>query len=363
MAHKVSAGGSFRLDRRYSEPVGRLAIATGATTRAAFQNVVACLDRLAERGRLDVLGALKARRVSVAQVLDADRRDALDDLLASLTPCPADAPLWVAVWAWLAPAKGLKDRDSTMLRYATSWTKLERANVLPKDAPVSALASVDWATIRKTWNGSATDWNHAARAVSRFLTLHMGDKYDPMRRAILSGIKKLPVRSRVPDLDVPTFWRVVDKAPEHVRASFVCIVALGLRVGEYLRLAEHHLHPITRTVSVPGSKTAESSATLPVAEAAWPWVLRAVPAPVDYYHLRAAWKRALAAAEADTSLRLHDLRHLTAQLLVNAGQSEASVQVTMRHATASMTRLYATQRDRGENAKALDRVLFPAKSA
>jgi hypothetical protein len=49
---------------------------------------------------------------------------------------------------------------------------------------------------------------------------------------------------------------------------------------------------------------------------------------------------------------------LTAQLLVNAGQSEAKVQSTMRHATASMTRRYAMQRDHGENAAVLARVLL-----
>lgn len=53
----------------------------------------------------------------------------------------------------------------------------------------------------------------------------------------------------------------------------------------------------------------------------------------------------------------------TAQLLVSAGQSEASVQTTMRHATASMTRRYAMQKDRGENANALAEVLFKERSA
>jgi hypothetical protein len=45
-------------------------------------------------------------------------------------------------------------------------------------------------------------------------------------------------------------------------------------------------------------------------------------------------------------------------VLVNAGRSEASVQHTMRHATADMTRKYAKQRDRGENAQALADVLL-----
>ena len=84
MPHRISSGGSYRLDRQYPPPVGRLAIATGTTTRTAFRNVEACCDRLVERGRLDVLVALKARSITVAQLLDADRDDSLDDLLAKL---------------------------------------------------------------------------------------------------------------------------------------------------------------------------------------------------------------------------------------------------------------------------------------
>jgi len=140
-------------------------------------------------------------------------------------------------------------------------------------------------------------------------------------------------------------------------------VAVGLRVGEYLRLTADHLHPITRTVSVPGSKTASSAAVLRVDPDLWPWIVQAVPAPVGYNWLRTYWKRALEAVGADGTLRLHDLRHLTAQLLVNAGQSEASVQTTMRHATASMTRRYAKQKDHGENAAPLARVLLEVRSA
>jgi hypothetical protein len=48
---------------------------------------------------------------------------------------------------------------------------------------------------------------------------------------------------------------------------------------------------------------------------------------------------------------------------VNAGQSEASVQTTMRHATASMTRRYARQRDHGANAAALADALLEVRTA
>jgi len=362
MAHRMSAGGSYKIDRVFPPPVGRLGLASGATTKAGFRNVLACLERLAERGRLDVLSALKAHQVTVAQVLDADRAGTLDPLLAGLNPSPEGVAFWPAVDRWLG-----RDAEpgETVKRYAVSMRKLRGFGVVAEAAPVHALQAVDWKVLASRWleDASGSDWNHMRRAVSRFLTVHLGDVYAPLRRAVMKAIPKRAERERVPDLDVPTFWRVVEAAEAHVRPAFVALVALGLRVGEYLRLRETDLHPITKTVSIPGTKTASSAAVLHVDPELWPWIVAAVPAPVAYKWLRLYWKRALRAAGADGTLRLHDLRHLTAQLLVNAGQTEASVQRTMRHATPAMTRRYAMQKDRGENAVALARVLLEARSA
>jgi integrase len=89
-----------------------------------------------------------------------------------------------------------------------------------------------------------------------------------------------------------------------------------------------------------------------------------VEAPT-YWQLRGHWVRARAAAGAGTKedgVRIHDLRHLTAQLLVNAGRSEASVQQTMRHMTPGMTRRYAMRRDRGENARTMADLLLKTGS-
>jgi integrase len=355
MAHRVSKSGSFRLDKRFAPPVGRLAIATGCTTRKAFTAAKACLERLEQHGRLDVLLALKERRVSVLQVVHADREDTLDALLEQTVP-PEQLPLWATVESWLGPASG---RGETVRRYGVSFAKL-KTHVLqdvPEGAPIAALASIQWKQLAKAWPGSPADWNHCRRAVSTFLTSQLGDLYHPFRRALMKQIPRKREVERVPDLDVATFWAIVQAAPAHVRPAFVTLVVLGLRLGEYLRLRETDLHPITKTVSIPGTKTAGSAALVPVASELWGWVVAAVPAPVQRTWLRKYWKRALAAVGADTSLRLHDLRHLTAQLLVNEGRTEASVQTTMRHATASMTRRYAMQKDRGENAAALARAL------
>ena len=53
------------------------------------------------------------------------------------------------------------------------------------------------------------------------------------------------------------------------------------------------------------------------------------------------------------------MRHT--QWLVDAGASEARVQVGMRHATAAMARKYAMERDKGENAKLMATYCFPRR--
>ena len=54
---------------------------------------------------------------------------------------------------------------------------------------------------------------------------------------------------------------------------------------------------------------------------------------------------------------------MPAQILTNEGMPEAKVQTMMRHATASMTRRYAKQRDKGEAAALLGEAMERAAAA
>jgi integrase len=83
-----------------------------------------------------------------------------------------------------------------------------------------------------------------------------------------------------------------------------------------------------------------------------------VPSPLGYQWLRRHWKDACRAAGAAHDLRLHDLRHCYGQWLANAGVGEARIQTGLRHATATMTRRYTKQRDKGENAKTMGDILL-----
>ena len=359
MAHKNTPHGTYMIDRRF-RGVGRIKRASGATTKGGLRARNACLTGLYDKGRLDALRAIRDGTLSVTVVYDAWREERVDTLLEDQTPLTA--PLWPIVNAWLP-----KDQPTggSRGRYRTSFTALERSGVLKDTATVADLKTVNWEQLYVSWPNGAYDWNHLRRAVGKFLSVQLG-LHHPLRVTLLHGdsrrnvpplIAKAKELERIPDLSVTLLWRIVDAAPEHIRPAIVTLVITGLRCGEYLRLTKANLKPHTHAIAVPGTKTEASAATLYVAPELWSWVERAVPPPVRYRWLRLHFKRACAAAGAP-DLRLHDLRHAHAQWLTNAGRSEASVQVSLRHSSALMTRRYSKQRDRGENAKVMANILL-----
>ena len=60
MPHRTSKHGTFKLDRLF-QGVGRINLASGATTAAEFHKRDALLTRLYDQGRLDLLKAIRAR--------------------------------------------------------------------------------------------------------------------------------------------------------------------------------------------------------------------------------------------------------------------------------------------------------------
>src|SRR6266702_362961 len=357
MPHRTSKHGTFRLDRRFPG-VGRVAIASGATTATEFHKRDALLTRLYDQGRLDLLRAIQSGKLNTTEVYAADRMEQLDSLTGDRALLSAN--LWEAVKNWTpasAPAK------QTRRRYATSFGTLERSGVLSSSATVGELAGVDWRALGAAWKGGPSDWNHLRRAVSRFLTLYLGDVHHPLRRAVVKAIPTRKEHSRVPDLPLPLFWAIVQATPEFVRAAYVTMAALGLRVGEYLKLTKDHLLPHTLSVRIPGTKTAGSADVVRVDERLWPWIVAGVPSPLAYKWLRLHWKRACLAAEAPSDLRLHDLSHCFGQWLAEAGVAENRIQTGLRHSTAAMTRKYTTMRDKGETARTMADVLLPVKTA
>jgi integrase len=93
-----------------------------------------------------------------------------------------------------------------------------------------------------------------------------------------------------------------------------------------------------------------------VAPEYWAYIDAGVPALRAYGRLRAAWVSACAEVGVE-GITLHDLRHCHGQWSLQGGASEPAVQVSLRHATASMTRRYTKSRQRDQVARAISSVL------
>jgi integrase len=223
---------------------------------------------------------------------------------------------------------------------------------LTESARLLELEAVAWKSLRRTWQGSAADWNHLRRAVSALLTQTIGPSDHPFRVRVVNAIPLESEKQRVPDLTPERFWKVVAHMPEHSQVCVIVLVATGMRVSEYLRCTAKHLLPATKSIHIPGRKTAGSADTVRVADRLWPIVVAGIPSPLQHRWIGVYWRRACAKAGV-ADVTLHDLRHCYAQWAVNGGAPEAAVQVALRHRSGAMTRRYTKQVESGVASNAL----------
>jgi len=237
--------------------------------------------------------------------------------------------------------------------------RLRSLSVLPDDALISDLDTVDWAAPYKAWKGSPAAWNHLGRALSRFLTVALGDKFHPLRRKVVRRFPRMDEHPRVPKLTVGEFKRIIDCVPQRYRDPFLVLAATGMRLGELYSLQRSHLDAASGAIDIPASKTKSGVRTIYVAATVWPAVERAIPMPIGHWYLRDLWRAAVDRAFPNEArdLRLHDIRHFTAQQLSNAGVAEAAIQAQLGHSDPNVTRLYAIQSARREVAQAMADIL------
>lgn len=327
--------------------VGLLDVTGGASGRRAIERYHAVVDKLIEDSQVEALRALKERQLSLDELVDLDRRGMMTGT-GVLAAVKLQRPFFAA-WDAVAPRLA-SGRGGGAQRYAVTRTALERkgAPIIDGNTLVADLAlpeKVDWRALMAQWGGSASDWMHVRRAVSRVLTVLLGDKYHPFRRQVVQLIPTLAEPSRVPDLSPERFWAVVKVAREDVRAAFVTLVATGMRVrSEYLRCTEANLKPDVKAVQVPGTKTEGSAAVVHVDPRLWTWVTAGIPATVQYKRLRELWVAACREAGVE-GITLHDLRHCHGQWATDQGIALQRVADSLRHSNSQTTQRYARSTD------------------
>jgi len=343
----------YRIDRAF-QGVGRITACYRSEGERNKRD--AFVTWLVDTGRRDVLKAIAGGRLALDEAYSAHGAGRLD-----FTPRSAvlQRPLTEAKEAWLPMSAAA---PATRARYGKGFAFLARLDVLRADATIADLEFADW---RRAYNQVGqmhpVAWNRMRSAVSRFLSMTLGGKFDPFRLKVINPDtfpRAKEAEGRVPDLSPDVFAAILAKVPEALRPCYVTLAVTGLRPGEYVRCEATSLLEHTHALQVPGTKTAASAATIRIDEELWPWVTAAIPCPVSQDALYRTWKAACVAAE-HAELVLYDLRHFYGQQLADAGEPEARIQVGLRHATASMTRRYTKQRDRGATAKTMAQVLGP----
>ncbi len=352
---RTSPDGCYRLDWQRKE-VGRIAVSSGATTVKGWRAAMALCDALYARDELDVLRALKARRVTMKEVSAAEKAKAFKrgDSLRTLV---LRRPLWDAVASWLPPKT---DIGVTRDRYRTSFDKLKREGGLKEDVTVADLESFDWQVFKDSGRFKSTaDWMSLRRAVGRFLTVMLENKHHPARFAIMSKIPRAKVRARKVSVGAAEFWKLIEKANSVIQAGLVTLAVTGMRLAEYERALPEHL--TTRgdgslSLDVQGSKTDGATATVVVAKSLADWVRAGIPMPRERQQFR---KRFHEAAEAigRPELNLHDLRHCTALFALEGGAQINEVREQMRHEDTSQTLNYARTGNASAAAAAIGRAL------
>jgi integrase len=335
------------------------------------------LTKLWERGQKDIIVAFARGEIDIQDIVTADRLGRLGGMASDIATLKPLWQTWEEVIPRLRTDKGRPISAASRANYTYSMKRLKALRVLPEDALVADLETVDWTKPFREWDTSPAAWNHLGRALSRFLTVVLGDKFHPLRRKVAREFPKMDEHPRVPSLSLQEFRRIVDMMPPHYQAIAIVLAYTGMRLGELAALTPADLDPVPQILTIDGrevkvhgvnirdAKTAAGVRKIYVAEEFWPYVLASVPMPISHWYLRDIWNSAVDRAfpERDMDIRLHDLRHFAAQQLSNAGTPEAQIQAQLGHADPSMTRMYSMQTARAEVAAKMAGVMGSMKPA
>lgn len=355
-----------RIDRNLPG-IGRRLIRTGAKTVAEHRARMALFSRLLEAGQMDTISMLLDGQITWAELRQAQRKNRLhSDTLAADVALARN--LWVSIESTL---KRMGKAGSTRDRYELAFNQLARLapDFLPAKAIVKDLKTVEWADIFAAMHElSPASRNRVRSAVSAFLTVFLGDKFHPFRRAVVKAMGGMESEATPPkEITVEEFWTNLAATEEAVQPSILTLAGSGLRVGEFLQCDEFSAKRLP-VIWIPGGKT--GAAETVIADALLPYARQAIPcniAPrpkgewrgVQYdARYKRLWKAMDAAGKATgIPWSPHYLRHLYAKLATDE-LPQVLAQQGLRHATPAMTGHYAKRKTTAKVANVVGRALM-----
>lgn len=335
--------GNLEIDIRL-KGFGRFRQTSGTTKLAVRNRRIALVKQLAENGQLETLGALKAGSIQWPEIEAAQKQQRLNDS-SLLSDIKVNALLFPAIKATKFGTKA-----ETKAWYTRTLAQLKVLG-FSGTAKVKDLKRDDWVDALTAWAVTPARKNGLRRAVSRFLSRYLGDKYHPFRRGVLHE-DVWPImkeRKRLRGVSLADFWRLMALVPERLIPAYVTLAVSGMRVGELLNddaleldASEHLIYPEGKTG--PGCYA--------VAPEMWEHVTAAVPCRVarvigkpvmihrDPRYRKLADELRAAGQGIGIKVTMHDLRRLYART-GEARMGLVATQTALGHASPGMTAEYA----------------------
>lgn len=344
--------GCFKIDLVFDGM--RISRSSGTKDMREFRRRISALKAVYAEGNMNLLRAFKDGQVTMEDILNviAEKRPG-----AGMDVILLRRNLWEAVEETVSH---MPVSDRTTASYALSFQRLRQMGHLKDNAEVQSLVTLPWNRMLAEWQLSEASWNHLRRAVSRFLTVYLEDKFHPFRRQVMHKIPLRREQTRLVSANMAdvlkVFWALDQTRPD-LSPVFRTLLITGMRIGEYLQLDESSLihdpkHPgikITGRVGGPhGGKSVKNKHSMRIIAVDpiwWPTVLEAVPCPerwrsLPYHYLRRVWRNACDIANVE-DLRVHDLRHLSITWALAGGAELTQVQANAGHGNINQTAEYA----------------------
>lgn len=355
MTTKTKRTDFSRLDWQ-RQAVGRITVASGATTAKELAARHAILDRLYDAGQFGTLRALKLGPkkggVTMRELVAADRDGRLlhADLLG-------DIHLRKSLWGTLeATIPKLGRQESTRDEYRSVLHGFAKRNVLPRAALLGDLLAVDWRGTVRPLYGKPANWNHLRRFLSAALTQILGDVHHPARRAFIKAFGKMEKepKGKTVVFSEAQLARFLAELPEVIRPGALLMAATGIRCAEYLSARPEGYDAETGTLRVIAKGGNERWVIVP--EEARPWTRAALPYPWSYRSLYNQLKKAFAAI-GRAEMTPHDLRHAAALFSIDQGAGIHDVKEMLGHEDIQTTMRYLHTSGRRAASKAVGKIL------
>lgn len=346
---------------------GRFRKSAGSAKREVVERRKGYIRTLLQNGQLGVLRALANDELTWPQIEEAAKLKRLNDE-ALLADIKVRAKLFPAIDGML---DRLGKRPETRAWYERTLGQLRTVGFTDTDR-VQDLNCDDWPERLAKWDVSPARKNGLRRAVSRFLSRYLGDKFHPFRRSVLHEDKWpiLKQRKKLRGMSVEVFWSLMARVPypECVHA-YITLAVSGMRVGELLNDKAIQLDH-QNYIIYPEGKTGPGAYA--VDPRFWGFVQASVPCRVmrpsrktvmihNDPRYRRLYRVLKDAAEAfDVDVTLHDFRRLYAREGEKA-LGLVATQTALGHTTAAMTAQYAAANTRASVAEAVGTALVLAR--